>query len=83
MGAAIMISGRIAVVPGNVQLKGATVVARDLRAGAAMVMAALAANGETEICDISKIERGYEHFVDKILSLGGKIKRIEKPESNV
>jgi UDP-N-acetylglucosamine 1-carboxyvinyltransferase len=77
MGAEIMISGRLALIEGCAKLTGAKVTARDLRAGAAMVLAGLAAEGMTEVCDISKIERGYEQFVNKMRSLGADITRIE------
>jgi len=77
MGAEIMISGHLALIEGCVKLTGAKVTARDLRAGAAMVLAGLAAEGTTEVCDISKIERGYEQFVNKMRSLGADITRIE------
>ena len=77
MGANIITSGRLAVVQGNSQLTGSRVMARDLRAGAALVMAGLAAQGTTEVLDIDRIERGYEHFVDKLTRLGAKIQRAE------
>jgi len=53
------------------------VVARDLRAGAALVIAGLAAEGSTEVCDIRVIERGYENFVNKLRLLGADISKIE------
>lgn len=77
MGADVTIAGRIAIISGGNQLTGAKVTARDLRAGAALVLAGLAADGESEICDISKIERGYENFVNKLRQLGADITRIE------
>lgn len=77
MGADILIAGRLAIITGGNQLTGAKVTARDLRAGAAMVLAGLAAAGETEVCEISKIERGYEDFVSKMRALGADITRIE------
>lgn len=77
MGANIITSGRLAVVQGNSQLTGSRVTARDLRAGAALVMAGLAAQGTTEVLDIDRIERGYEHFVDKLTRLGANIQRAE------
>ena len=52
--------------------------ATDLRAGAAMVIAGLVANGETEISDIEHIDRGYPHIEDKFRALGADIKRVEK-----
>jgi UDP-N-acetylglucosamine 1-carboxyvinyltransferase len=77
MGANIIISGQLAIIEGNSRLSGAKVVARDLRAGVAMVLAGLAAEGVTEVCDISRIERGYESFVNKMRNLGADITRIE------
>ena len=77
MGADIMISGRLALVEGGAKLTGAKVLARDLRAGAALVLAGLSAEGTTEVCDIGKLERGYESFVSKMRSLGADITRIE------
>ncbi|MDD3203709.1 MAG: UDP-N-acetylglucosamine 1-carboxyvinyltransferase, partial [Pygmaiobacter massiliensis] len=55
--------------------------AMDLRAGAALVVAALAADGVSEIDEISYIERGYENLVGKLRGVGADIKRIEKPDS--
>lgn len=77
MGADIMTSGKLAVIQGGLPLTGAKVTARDLRAGAAMVMAGLAAEGVTEIFEINKIERGYERFVSKLQMLGADISRME------
>ncbi|MEE1013898.1 MAG: UDP-N-acetylglucosamine 1-carboxyvinyltransferase [Clostridia bacterium] len=75
MGAKIKIDGRTAVVDGSKRLSGARVRATDLRAGAALVIAALAAQGETVIDDIEHMERGYEHFVEKLQSIGVKIQK--------
>jgi UDP-N-acetylglucosamine 1-carboxyvinyltransferase len=77
MGANIIISGQLAIIEGDSRLSGAKVLARDLRAGVAMVLAGLAAEGETQVCDISRVERGYENFVSKMRSLGAEITRIE------
>lgn len=77
MGANIITSGRLAVVQGNSELTGSQVAARDLRAGAALVMAGLAARGTTEVLDIDRIERGYEHFVEKLTRIGADIRRTE------
>jgi UDP-N-acetylglucosamine 1-carboxyvinyltransferase len=77
MGADIMISGRLAIIEGDANLTGAKVTAHDLRAGVAMVLAGLAADGMTEICDIAKVERGYDNFVGKMRALGADITRIE------
>lgn len=76
MGAGIEIENREAIVPGGKQLKGAKVRATDLRAGAAMVLAGLAATGTTEISEIYHIERGYENFVGKFKALGADIMKI-------
>ncbi|MBQ3573111.1 MAG: UDP-N-acetylglucosamine 1-carboxyvinyltransferase, partial [Clostridia bacterium] len=74
MGANIKIDGRTAVINGTRRLSGAQVRATDLRAGAALVIAALSAQGPSEISDIEHIERGYENFVEKLSSIGVKIK---------
>ena len=76
MGADIQTENREAVVPGGKKLKGAKVRATDLRAGAAMVLAGLAATGTTEISEIFHIERGYENFVGKFKALGADIMKI-------
>ena len=78
MGANIKIDGKVAIVEGVSQLTGCNVKATDLRAGAAMVIAGLVANGETEISDIEHIDRGYPHIEDKFRALGADIKRVEK-----
>ncbi len=76
MGADIITRDREAFVHGNTNLIGAKVRATDLRAGAAMVLAGLVADGVTEISEIYHIERGYEKFAEKMRSLGAKIERI-------
>lgn len=81
MGAKIQVDGKTAIVEGVESLTGAPVKACDLRAGAALVIAGLAANGTTEVEDISHIERGYEHIVEKLTSLGAHIYRAEMPDS--
>lgn len=80
MGAQISVDGKIAVVEGVRRLKGAPVKATDLRAGAALIIAGLSAEGVTVIDDISHIERGYENVVEKFLGLGADIKKatVEK-----
>lgn len=75
MGAKIKTDGRTAVIDGTKKLSGAQVRATDLRAGAALVIAALAAQGETEIGEIEHIERGYENFEEKLRGIGVDIKR--------
>lgn len=76
MGAVISVDGKVAVIEGVDELNGAPVKATDLRAGAAMVIAALAAKGTTYIEDIEHIERGYEDIVEKFSSLGADIRII-------
>ncbi len=77
MGANIIVTGRTAVIQGVPAFEGSKVKATDLRAGAAMVLSALAAKGETIVYDIKYIDRGYEYFEDKLRSLGADIERIE------
>ena len=78
MGAKISIEGRTAIVTGVDHLKGATVAAHDLRAGAALVIAGLAAKGTTKVQNIHFVERGYEDLIGKLTALGADIKRIEE-----
>lgn len=80
MGASIKVDGQLAVVQGVEGLKGAPVKADDLRAGAAMIIAGLAASGTTEVEDIHHIDRGYEDVVEKFTALGASIKRVEIPD---
>jgi len=80
MGANIKIEGRSAVIEGVKKLTGAQVKATDLRAGAALVLAGLAAEGETEISNVEHVDRGYDGFEQKMVSLGAQIKRIEDDE---
>ena len=75
MGAKISVDGRIAVVEGGGKLTGSPVSSTDLRAGAAMVIAGLMANGVTEVYNIKYIDRGYEDFEEKLKSLGAQITR--------
>ena len=77
MGANIRIGGKTALVTGVEKLTGATVCAHDLRAGAALVIAGLAAEGTTYVEHIHFIERGYENLVEKLTALGASIRRIE------
>lgn len=86
MGAQITVDGKIAIVEGVERLKGAPVRALDLRAGAAMVIAGLVAEGTTQVEDVVYIERGYENIVDKLVDLGADIYRYrdlkdEAPEN--
>ena len=73
MGAEIQVDGRVCVIDGGRRLSGAPVHACDLRAGAAMVIAGMIADGTTVIADVHYIERGYERFVEKLNALGADI----------
>lgn len=76
MGANIITSGKLAVVQGGTPLTGSRVDAIDLRAGAAVVLAACAADGTTTISRIERIERGYENFIEKMHGLGAVIDEV-------
>lgn len=76
LGANIRVEGQLAIIDGVDSLMGANVRATDLRAGAAMIIAGLMAEGTTEITDIYHIDRGYENFEEKFIRLGADIKRI-------
>ena len=80
MGADIQVDGRIAIFEGSAKLTGAPVMACDLRAGAAMVIAGLCASGKTEREDIHFIERGSENFVGKLRKLGADISIVDYPD---
>lgn len=81
MGASIHVNGKTAVIEGNPEgLRGAPIRADDLRAGAAMLIAAMAATGVSELEEIHHIERGYENVVDKLRSLGAQIERRTFPD---
>ncbi len=80
MGAQVQVDGKTATFQGVSELVAAPVKAVDLRAGAAMVIAGLAANGITEVEDICYIERGYEDIVEKLRRLGADISRITVPD---
>ena len=80
MGASIQVNGRVAVFEGVEKLSPAPVKATDLRAGAALVIAALMAEGQSEIAEIQHVERGYVDIVKKIRALGGDITKVEIPE---
>ena len=77
MGASIETAGNRASIKGNTKLRGCSVIATDLRAGAAMVLAGLVAEGQTEISEIYHIERGYEKFIEKFAELGADIKKVD------
>ena len=76
MGANIRVEGNRAIVRGATPLSGAGVTASDLRASASLVIAALAATGETIIERVYHIDRGYEHIEEKLTALGGQIRRL-------
>lgn len=77
MGADIQINGKTAIVTGTESISGATVYAHDLRAGAALVIAGLAAEGVTYVENIHYVERGYESIIEKLTSLGARIRRLD------
>ena len=80
MGANVQVDGKVAVIEGTEKLRGCPVKACDLRAGAAMVIAGLAAEGTTTISDIKYVERGYENITEKLQALGADFHRVETPE---
>lgn len=80
LGAKVSIDGNHALVTGTGSLSGAEVEASDIRAGAGLVVAGLTARGRTEVSGVDHIERGYEHFVEKLAQLGATVERVEKPE---
>ena len=80
MGAKVQVDGKIAVIEGVDKLTGAAVQACDLRAGAAMVIAGLAADGITEVDCIHYIERGYEDIVRKLSGIGADIRVVVTPD---
>ncbi len=82
MGASIQVDDKTAVIEGVDHLTGAPIQACDLRAGAALVIAALSAQGESEISGVQYIERGYEHIVEKLRKIGADIQAVEVPGDN-
>lgn len=82
MGANISLENNIATFEGPVNLKSAEVYATDLRAGAALIIACIFAQGESELHNISHIDRGYEQIEDKFKKLGANIKRVYEEENN-
>jgi len=80
MGANIQVDGKTAIIEGVEKLTGALVTSCDLRAGAAMIIAGLCAEGETSIEDIEYIERGYENIVGKLRAMGAEIKIVSGPD---
>lgn len=83
MGAQISLTDGQAVVTGRRKLEGAQVMASDLRASAALVLAALAASGETVISRVYHIDRGYQRIVERLQAIGAKIERIDEPASDL
>ncbi|MEG2383065.1 MAG: UDP-N-acetylglucosamine 1-carboxyvinyltransferase, partial [Oscillospiraceae bacterium] len=83
MGAEVQVDGKTAIIEGVSVLTGAPVVACDLRAGAAVVIAGLCAKGETIVEDVEYIERGYQDLVGKLNSLGADITCITVPDDPV
>lgn len=77
MGASIKVDGRTAIIEGVDRLFGAPVTAIDLRAGAAMVVAGLSAQGKTDVYGVDHIERGYERLVDKLVGLGAEVSLVK------
>ena len=80
MGARIKVDGKTAIIEGGGALSGARVTSVDLRAGAAMIIAGLAAEGRTEITEINRIERGYDNIVGKLKDLGADIRKMYLPD---
>src|SRR5699024_11688344 len=83
MNAGIRVEGGSFIVSGPVQLEGARVKATDLRAGAALVVAGLMANGITEITGLAHIDRGYERMTDKLTYLGAPVWREGITEEDI
>ncbi len=82
MGANIDRNGSVATVRGVERLTGATVMASDLRASAALVLAGLAAEGQTTVRRIYHLDRGYEQLEVKLMRLGAKVLRLEERDSH-
>ncbi len=78
MGADIQVSGKTAIVKGTPRLSGTAVTAKDLRAGAALIIAGLSARGTTYVDNIHYVERGYERLIEKMTALGADIQKIEE-----
>lgn len=80
LGADVRTDGHHAVVRGKPRLSGAPVQATDIRAGAALVLAGLVAEGTTAVSGVAHIDRGYAHFAEQLQSLGADVRRVEIPE---
>ena len=81
MGANIRVAGRVAIVDGVEALHGTSITAWDLRAGAAMIVAGLCAEGETQVRRLRYIDRGYANIEEKLRALGADIVRVPDPDS--
>jgi UDP-N-acetylglucosamine 1-carboxyvinyltransferase len=81
MGSDIKVEGNTAIITGVDRYTGAEIAAPDLRAGAALVIGALCAEGESVVTDVKYIQRGYEDFHLKLAKLGGKIIMVDEPDS--
>jgi len=81
MGAKIKVDGRIVVIEGGAPMKPASVIATDLRGGVAVLIAALATEGTTEITEIRLIERGYDNICEKLRELGADIRKVTCPDN--
>jgi UDP-N-acetylglucosamine 1-carboxyvinyltransferase len=77
LGANIVLKGKSAIIEGEQKLNGAPIMCTDLRASAALIIAALCATGTTEIQRIYHLDRGYEKLVDKLATLGAKVERVK------
>lgn len=80
MGAKIQVDGKIAIIEGVPELMAAPIEACDLRAGAALVIGALAAKGVSEVGNIGHVERGYEDIVVKLRGIGADIRVVDVPD---
>ncbi|NVS33936.1 UDP-N-acetylglucosamine 1-carboxyvinyltransferase, partial [Listeria monocytogenes] len=83
MGGKFKLEGRSAVISGPAKLQGSKVTATDLRAGAALVIAGLLAEGRTEIHGVEHIERGYSKIIEKLSAIGADITRSSTAETNI
>ena len=79
----IKIEGRSVIINGPVQLQGAEVAATDLRAGAALVLAGLVAEGHTRVTELKHIDRGYVNFHQKLAAIGADIERVKDESADV
>ena len=81
MGADITLNGNVATVSGKTKLSATDVMATDLRASSALVLAALVADGETNIHRIYHLDRGYDNLEKKLEGVGAKIQRLKEPKA--